>query len=99
MRRLAKSENRANDELRTRNCRKHGAQKKEKPRRGGEAFFFSYPLFSEYQVETKKPPNIFEGIRVEVVWNEGQNFRTARGKLDKFSTFGENSLLAVACGR
>ena len=62
-------------------------------------FSFSYPLFSEYQVETKKPPNIFEGIRVEVVWNEGQNFRTVRGKLDKFSTFGENSLLAVACGR
>jgi hypothetical protein len=36
---------------------------------------------------------------MEVVWNEGQNFRTVRGKLDKFSTFGENSLLAVACGR
>ena len=24
----------------------------------------------------------------EVAWNEGQNFRTVRGKLDKFSTFG-----------
>jgi hypothetical protein len=23
-----------------------------------------------------------------VVWNEGQHFRTVRGKLDKFSTFG-----------
>jgi hypothetical protein len=24
---------------------------------------------------------------VEVVWNEGENFRTVREKLDKFSTF------------
>ena len=28
---------------------------------------------------------------VEVVWNEGQHFRTVRGKLDKFSTFGDFS--------
>jgi|HubBroStandDraft_1064217.scaffolds.fasta_scaffold195145_3 hypothetical protein len=25
---------------------------------------------------------------MEVVWNEPQHFRTVRGKLDKFSTFG-----------
>jgi hypothetical protein len=59
-----------------------------KPRRRGEAFFFVYPISSGYQVQTKNQPNIFEGIRVEVVWNERQNFRTVREKLDNFSTFG-----------
>jgi hypothetical protein len=49
--------------------------------------FISYPLLSEYQVQPKNRPNIFEGIVVEVVSYEGQNFRTVREKLDKFSTF------------
>ena len=46
--------------------------------------FVSYPLLLEYQVQPKNPPKFFEGIVVEVVWDEGENFRTVRGKLDKF---------------
>jgi hypothetical protein len=30
---------------------------------------------------------MIEFIKMEVVWNEGQNFSTVREKLDKFSTF------------
>jgi hypothetical protein len=59
----------------------------EKPR-SSAAFFVSYPLLSGYQVWAEKPPKFFEGIRVEVVWNEGEHFGTVREKLDKFSTFG-----------
>jgi hypothetical protein len=55
------------------------------------AFFFFYSISSEYQIERINPPNIFESIVVEVAWNQGQNFRTERKKLDRFSTFGENS--------
>jgi hypothetical protein len=29
---------------------------------------------------------MIEFIKMEVVWNEGQNFSTVREKLDKFST-------------
>jgi hypothetical protein len=56
-----------------------------------QAFSFFYSISSEYQIETRNRPNIFEVIVVEVVWNEGQHFRTVRGKLDKFSTFGDFS--------
>jgi hypothetical protein len=52
-----------------------------------EPFFFFYPIYSEYQVQTKNRPNIFEVIVVEVVWNDGQHFGTVSKKLDKFSTF------------
>ena len=31
---------------------------------------------------------MIEFIKMEVVWNEGEHFRTVREKLDKFSTFG-----------
>jgi len=41
---------------------------------------------SEYQAGTKKPPKFFVSIRMEVVWNEGENFSTEREKLDNFST-------------
>jgi hypothetical protein len=58
----------------------------EKPR-SSAAFFVSYPLLSGYQVWAEKPPKFFEGIRVEVVWNEGQHFSTVRERLDRFSTF------------
>jgi hypothetical protein len=53
----------------------------------GGAFFFFYPIRSEYQIERINRPNIFAVIKVEVVWNEGQHFGTVSKKLDKFSTF------------
>jgi hypothetical protein len=52
------------------------------------AFFVSYPLLSEYQVWVENWPKFSDGIRAEVVWNEGEHFGTVREKLDKFSTFG-----------
>jgi hypothetical protein len=61
---------------------------KEKGPAVGLSLFVSYPLLSGYQVQHENPPNIFEGIRMEVVWNEGQHFGTVGEKLDKFSTFG-----------
>jgi hypothetical protein len=51
-------------------------------RQGG--FFLFYSISSEYQIEIENRPKLFEGIRVEVEWNEGQHFGTVRGKLDKF---------------
>jgi hypothetical protein len=39
--------------------------------RDGQAFFFSYSISSEYQMERVNRPKLFEGIRVEVIWNEG----------------------------
>jgi hypothetical protein len=60
--------------------------KRKKPRRS-EAFFFFYPIRSEYQIERINTPNIFEVIKMEVMCNEGQHFRTVSKKLDKFSTF------------
>lgn len=56
-------------------------------RTGGNLFY--YPLLSEYQAEPENRPKMIEVIVVEVVWNERQHFCTAREKLDKFSTFGE----------
>ena len=55
---------------------------------GLSLFLFLLYKFS-IQVEIERPPKLFEGIRVEVVWNEGQHFGTVRGKLRKFSTFRE----------
>jgi hypothetical protein len=49
--------------------------------------FLLCPLLSGYQVRPQNLPKFFEGIRVEVVWNERENFRTEDEKLDKFSTF------------
>jgi hypothetical protein len=54
---------------------------------GSRSHYLSCPLLLEYQVQPENWPNIFERIRAEVVWNERQNFRTVREKLDKFSTF------------
>jgi hypothetical protein len=62
-----------------------------------EPFFFFYPIYSEYQVQTKNRPNIFEVIVVEVVWNDGQHFGTVSKKLDKFSTFGEIAFALSFC--
>jgi hypothetical protein len=52
----------------------------------GAAFFTSYPLLSEYQVQPKNTPNIFAGIRAEVVWNVGPLLWIFEVPLDKFST-------------
>jgi len=51
-------------------------------------FFFFYPIRSEYQIERINTPNMIEVIKMEVMCNEGQHFRTVSKKLDKFSTFG-----------
>jgi hypothetical protein len=61
------------------------AIEKPRPWRG---FFLPNPLLSEYQVLTEIRPKFFERIKMEVVWNEVQNFSTVREKLDNFSTFG-----------
>jgi predicted Zn-dependent protease with MMP-like domain len=53
-----------------------------------EERLFLCPLLSGYQVQHENRPNIFEVIKVEVVWNVGQHFGTVREKLDRFSTFG-----------
>jgi hypothetical protein len=37
----------------------------------GGGIFFLYPLLSGYQVQLENRPNIFEGVVVEVAWNEG----------------------------
>jgi hypothetical protein len=50
--------------------------------------FVSYPLLLEYQVQPKNTPKFFERIVVEVVWDQGENFRTVREKLDKFPQVG-----------
>jgi hypothetical protein len=34
------------------------------------AFFLSYSLLSEYQIQLEITPNIFGLVGVEVVWNE-----------------------------
>jgi hypothetical protein len=60
----------------------------EKPHREGEAFFFLYPIYSEYQTQRINAPKFFENIVVEVVWNEVQHLSTVGKKLDKFSTLG-----------
>ena len=54
-----------------------------KPRRWARLFHF-YSLFLEYQVWQIKLPNLFWNPGLEVVRNEGEDFRTAGEKLDKF---------------
>jgi hypothetical protein len=61
--------------------------KRERPSRWAEPFLFLYSISSEYQIQGRNRPKYIEGIRMEVVWNEGQNFGTVGDKLDKFSTF------------
>jgi hypothetical protein len=69
------------------------------PPGSAEPFFFFYPIYSEYQVQTKNRPNIFEVIVVEVVWNDGQHFGTVSKKLDKFSTFDGFAAELCFCAR
>jgi hypothetical protein len=54
----------------------------------GGAFFFFYPIYSEYQVERINRPNIFEVIKTEVSCYEGLLLWIFEVPLDKFSTFG-----------
>jgi hypothetical protein len=73
----------------------------EKPR-SSAAFFVSYPLLSEYQIQPERPPKYFKGIKTEALWNEGQHFGTVREKLDKFSTSGSGAWIGVfrtRCGK
>jgi hypothetical protein len=49
--------------------------------------FLFYSISSEYHIERINRPNIFEGIVVEVVWNEGSLLRFGGAPLDNFSTF------------
>jgi hypothetical protein len=63
-------------------------------------FFFSYSISSEYHMGRVSRPNFFEGIRVQVTWNERENFCNVREKLDKFSTFGDlGEFLEILGGR
>jgi hypothetical protein len=49
------------------------------------AFFLSYSLLSEYQIQLEITPNIFGLVGVEVVWNEASLLWILGSPLDRFS--------------
>ena len=62
-------------------------RKRKRPRSRGLWFwiglggnFHFAPYYQDTKPSDKKTPKFFEGIVVEALWNEGQHFRTVRGK-------------------
>ena len=64
---------------------KKPVSKGKRPRSGGLFLFLS--IYSGYQVERIKLPNILGGFGVEVVWNQGSLLRFLGLGLDNFSGF------------